>query len=304
MIDANLTQVFIRLLYHEIPKFQFESAWCLTNIASGSSDHVSSLIEKDVVTHFLHLLSSPHLEVVEQVIWGLGNIAGDCPMTRDCVLKSGALVKIANVLDNAQSGTPFMRNCSWALSNLCRGKPTPDFDLVKRAIPSLTKVITENDSEEIITDISWALSYLSDGAKDGIEYFLNEALLKKLIKLLQHQTVSVVIPCLRTIGNILTGDDNQTQFVVNCGLVGGLHAIIDHPKRTVRKEACWVLSNITAGTEVQIQECIDVGIVDKLVHILSHDEMPVKNEAVWALSNTTAGATPEQFYALVNKGII
>lgn len=100
-----------------------------------------------------------------------------------------------------------MRNCSWALSNLCRGKPTPDYHLVKRAIPSLIKVITENDSEEIITDISWALSYLSDGAKENIDDFLNEELLKKLIKLLNHQTVSVVIPCLRTIGNILTGDD-------------------------------------------------------------------------------------------------
>ena len=92
--------------------------------------------------------------------------------------------------------------------------------------------------------------------------------------------------------------------MVDCGLIEGLHAIIDHPKRTVRKEACWVLSNITAGTEEQIQGCIDVGIVDKLVNILNHDEMPVKNEAVWALSNTTAGATPEQFLALVNKGII
>lgn len=47
-----------------------------------------------------------------------------------------------------------------------------------------------------------------------------------------------------------------------------------------------------------------MGIVDKLVHILNHDEMPVKNEAVWALSNTTAGSTPEQFFSLVEKGII
>ena len=304
VIDANLTVVFIQFLYHEIPKFQFEAAWCITNIASGSSDHVNSLIEKDVISHFIQLLNSPHMEVVEQVIWGLGNIAGDCPMTRDTVLKSGALHKIAQVLDQAQKGTPFMRNCSWALSNLCRGKPTPQYELVKRAIPSLIKVITENDSEEIITDISWALSYLSDGAKENIDDFLDENLLKKLIKLLNHQTVSVVIPCLRTIGNILTGNDNQTQFVVDCGLIDGLYKIIDHPKRTVRKEACWVLSNITAGTQEQIQGCIEVGIVDKLVHILEHDEMPVKNEAVWALSNTTAGASPDQFSALVDKGII
>lgn len=95
VIDANLTVVFIGFLYHDIPKFQFEAAWCITNIASGTSDHVNGLIEKDVITHFIQLLNSPHMDVVEQVVWGLGNIAGDCPMTRDTVLKSGALQKIA-----------------------------------------------------------------------------------------------------------------------------------------------------------------------------------------------------------------
>lgn len=65
VIDANLVPVFIGLLHHQIPKFQFEAAWCLTNIASGTSDHVSNLIEKDVLAHFIDLLASPHVEVVE-----------------------------------------------------------------------------------------------------------------------------------------------------------------------------------------------------------------------------------------------
>jgi hypothetical protein len=135
----------------------------LTNIASGNSEHVSNLIDKDVLQHFISLLSSPHLEVVEQVIWGIGNIAGDNPFTRDSVIASGALDQIAIVLDHAQPGTSFLRNASWALSNLCRGRPPPKYEQVKRAIPSLIKVLVENDNEDIITDICWALSYLSDG---------------------------------------------------------------------------------------------------------------------------------------------
>lgn len=125
VIDANLVPVLITLLHHHIPKFQFEAAWSLTNIASGTTDHVTNLIEKDVLSHFITLLQSPHIEVVEQVIWGIGNIAGDSPTTRDSVLRSGALNSIANVLDKAEPGTSFMRNASWALSNLCRGRPQP-----------------------------------------------------------------------------------------------------------------------------------------------------------------------------------
>jgi len=69
-----------------------------------------------------------------------------------------------------------------------------------------------------------------------------------MIKLLRHENVAIAIPCLRTIGNIVTGDDSQTQMAVDSGLVDALNVIICHTKKTVRKESCWVLSNITAGT--------------------------------------------------------
>lgn len=223
VIDANLVPILMSLLHHHIPQFQFEAAWCLTNIASGTTDHVTNLIEKDVLSHFIQLLSSPHIEVVEQVIWGIGNISGDCPSTRDSVLRSGALDRIADVLDKAEPGTSFMRNASWALSNLCRGRPQPQYQLVRRAIPTLIKVLVENDKEDIITDICWALSYLSDGAKERINDLLNQGLLVKMIQLLKHENVAIAIPCLRTIGNIVTGDDDQTQMAVNSGLVDALN---------------------------------------------------------------------------------
>jgi len=103
-----------------------------------------------------------------------------------------------------------MRNASWALSNLCRGRPQPQYNLVRRAIPSLIKVLIENDKEDIITDICWALSYLSDGIKDRMSDMLNKNLLSKLIYLMKHENVAIAIPCLRTVGNIVTGDDSET----------------------------------------------------------------------------------------------
>ena len=142
-----------------------------------------------------------------------------------------------------------MRNASWALSNLCRGRPQPSYNQVKRAIPSLIKVLVENEKEDIITDICWALSYLSDGAKERVNDLLNPALLVKIIQLLTHEQVAIAIPCLRTIGNIVTGDDDQTQMAIEAGLIPALNTILAHNKKTVRKESCWVLSNITAGTE-------------------------------------------------------
>ena len=63
------------------------------------------------------------------------------------------------------------------------------------------------------------MSYMSDGAKDKIDDFFDPKLIKKLILLLVSNNASIVIPCLRTIGNMLTGSDDQTQVVVENGLV-------------------------------------------------------------------------------------
>jgi hypothetical protein len=71
----------------------------LTNVASGNYEHVQVLISKGTVDAFVKLLKSPHVEVVEQAIWGIGNIAGDGPRIRDIVIAAGAVEPIANLLD-------------------------------------------------------------------------------------------------------------------------------------------------------------------------------------------------------------
>lgn len=120
----------------------------------------------------MQLLASPHIEVIEQAIWGLGNIAGDNHKVRDMVINEGAIAPIASILDRAMPSTSFVRNASWTLSNLCRGRPAPQFAKVSRAIPSLAKVLVENDSEDILVDVCWAISYLSDGGEDRIPCIL------------------------------------------------------------------------------------------------------------------------------------
>ena len=64
-IDAGLIDTFVELLYHYDPKFQFEAAWCICNIASGTNEHVKELLEKNVIQDLQKLLDSPELQVVE-----------------------------------------------------------------------------------------------------------------------------------------------------------------------------------------------------------------------------------------------
>lgn len=304
VIAAGVVPRLVQFLqcYENMP-LVFEAAWALTNVSSGTSEHTRVVIDNGAIPIFVHLLRLSSSDVQEQAVWALGNIAGDSPRCRDLVLSYGLLPVLAEQL-NASTRVSMLRNSTWTISNLCRGKPPPRWGLVELALPLLQTLIFSSD-EEVLVDACWALSYLSE-PPDRVQAVIDAGALPRIVELLAHVSPLVQTPALRVLGNVATGSAQQTQALLECDGLSRLGTMLHSSKKEVRKEACWIVSNITAGPLAHVQSVCTAGLVPRLVELSSvgREDFEVRKEAVYALCNACGCDSAQVLSGLVASGVV
>lgn len=70
----------------------------MTNVASGETRFCDRLVERGGIDLFIGLLQENEKGLVDQAIWGIGNIAADNVKHRDQILRKGGLEALVKVI--------------------------------------------------------------------------------------------------------------------------------------------------------------------------------------------------------------
>ncbi|KAK7797442.1 hypothetical protein U0070_024220, partial [Myodes glareolus] len=231
LIKSGILPILVKCLERvDNPSSQFEAAWALTNIASGTSAQTQAAVQSNAVPLFLRLLRSPHQNVCEQAVWALGNIISDGPQCRDYVLSLGIVKPFLSFIS---SSIPinFLWNITWVIVNLCRNKDPPPTH----------------------THCQWRQF------KRFCQLYMEEMNRYRwlLMPPLSHQEVKVQTAAVSAVGNIVTGIEEQTLVVLNCHILPCLviHQLAKGDFRT-QKEAAWAIINLTMSGRRDQVECL------------------------------------------------
>jgi len=301
VLAMNILDVLKPLLLEgeadQFPEQTFEALWIVTNLAAGNSEHCRTILESGMVDLLVNLLDvvKYQMEVVDQCIWAFGNIVGDGSLARDMVLYETAVLQ--KILPLARSDNfSIRRNVAWTISNFFRFKPRPSVDMAKAVIPVVVEALQHETDEEALVDLCWAVSYLSEDNDTGyprIQALLDMEVAPLLVQHLQSPQQRLRVPCLRSLGNLITGTDTQTDIVLASGLIPAMYPLLSTSNVNMRKEVCWIVSNVMAGTTSQKMMIIGpecpVKFLDALVQLLETDASDVCKEIWWVIANGSMG---------------
>lgn len=302
-------------------------SWAMINITAIGSGRSAALVQAGVLFILFSVTEDTRTfgpQVRLNVLWALGNIAGESAELRDQVLASDSVLKALTLSFGAhclprRAGTPpspeampqglniennnttppgSLETVTWVVQNLCASRDgcCASIQRVVQLLPHLRSCLLAAGrviSNEALLNVLWALSFLCNSEDAHIQAVIDASIVPLLAELAAGSIdggqgcSEALFPAIHALAGIISGTDVQAQAVVETGFVPCFVRIARyHSDRCVRKEACWALANLAAGSPAQIDLFLRLEVHRTLITVLEHDPYDrARQEAARGLTN-------------------
>jgi len=277
VIDCGIIQRLIYLMqYSPSPVVTFECAWSLTNLASGSREHTATLIKFDVIPALINVLkrSESIVEIKEQALWCLGNIAGDSPQCRDEVLQHDLLKHLL----------PLIRPYRLLIAR------EPIYAVKHNTVPQ--EIEKKTDDATKATSTGFSGGYLKGiWSKLGFTLCPTSTVTKKVSAMTQLQKEE------KEKGKGMGVDQDEKQLIheKEAGIMETSDGtLLCKRQSTFMRNMVWSLSNLNRGKPMPSLKyiilslhCIDIMLKDPISHIAHPGHHQLLQDCCWTLSYIT-----------------
>jgi len=178
---------------------QIESVCALTNISTGTTQHVEAVVAAGAIPPLVKLLTTSDGDVKEHAILTLGNIACAGPSCRDLLLTTGVLPPLFDIcVTNTEIS--LLRSATWLLAQLCASHPPPTVEQMQFTLPVLARLLSSID-KVVLKNAGCGLAYLARNDPQ-IQCIINTGVTQRLVELLVHSSKAVKKVALRTVRHI------------------------------------------------------------------------------------------------------
>ncbi|CAD8127988.1 unnamed protein product [Paramecium sonneborni] len=295
-----LTNELIPLLFYLIEFgstyiLKLEATQIISIFAGGKSDISRIIFENGIVRLSQTILKNNHPELSMLMMVILGKLAGDSIQYRDCILQ---VCNLNRIISNMQ--LRYEATYVWCLANLCIGRPSPKFEIIRPAFNIFMKVIMYEPTQtniKMMNDAIWALGYMLDGEPTRIQILIDNGIIIRLIQLM-HQCNFVSI--LRIFECIFQGSQEQISYLLECGFLSQIRNILDPKSR----EKSGNMLQTFAATETLFKVLSNQYFLISLFHSLMGENQDIRGDALEMIGNAVQHGTNEDVNQMVKNKLI
>ncbi|KAI8641491.1 armadillo-type protein [Parasitella parasitica] len=293
VIDLDIQDRIKKIL--ETPGYdelKYETAWTITNIAYGTKEHTSNLIQSGVIDSLIYCFrTTDSFRVKSQSAWALANVSIESPKYRETMAQGNLIGIVAfalaekceivynklssainqelitnndqgQIVCNSKSDTDDVKDLTWSLANICRGgfKTAEHWEQYLLAFDAFSQCV-HFDNSDIWTEACWGLSRILSNMYNYDPFFaaleLHPRLCPRLIQLLRNEAAVTILPVLQTISNFSSGPNEYIEILLNADLLNTIwwYMSSDTPS-PLRRNAILTISNLAAGNESIVRKVV------------------------------------------------